>query len=410
VRHNDHMKPVTANKPSETTAGQKWLEHFATADQSVAVRLIDSLEIHDHVEIMSDLKNELTLRSVDSPDLFPAGLVAIRSLEDLPAAPTHVAYDTYNPGLSFASLPGSEADIGAMSRGLVDNSPELFLSPELDISELKHKAARSLLLVTDYSGSGKQAARFAATFTQNSTIASWISYKLISIHVLSYASSLAASQLLRQQKHVTFQTITTAKSAHSANWSMDQRAEIEELCVKYADPSLPEQALGYGDSFGLYLSNFRVPNNLPQILIRAHGAWPGLFPNRSLPDGFYKELPSYRPALSLPQTLRNLGAEDIAVKLESSRRPVPGLRALAALHLLDYGMTDDQVFGMLQLSDADLDKLKTTLMFLQLIDIDFRVTKAGRQELSNARRTGFKPQRYKHEPSGPVDYLPTQLR
>jgi hypothetical protein len=406
------MKPVTASKPSETSAGTKWLAHFAGADRDTATMLIDSLEIHDHVEIVTELTRELKHRVNDTSHLFPAGLISIRSLEDLPAteAPRHIAYDTFKPGLSFPALPGSEAEIGALSRGMVDNYPDHYLSPMLDIDQLRKREVRSLFLVTDYSGSGKQAKRFAETFIENSTIASWISYKLMKIHVLSYASSLGASTLLTQQKHVTFQTITSAKSSQSANWSSEQRDRIERLCVKYADSSVPGEALGYEGSFGLYLSNLRVPNNLPQILIRGTGPWPGLFPNRSMPDGFYQELSSYRPVLSLPQTLRNLGADDIADKLELSHRPVPGLRALAALHLLDYGMTDEQVWGMLQLPETDLAKLKVTLISLKFMDLDNRVTKAGRRELARARARSYKPARYHHVSPEPIDYVPTQLR
>ncbi len=398
--------------PSETTAGQAWLEHFVGKEHEAAKALIDSLEIHDHAEVINGLKTHLSELLKVSPTHFPAGLIPIRSLEDLPKSinTQPVAYKTFQPGFPFSPIPGSEAEIGSLFRGLIKNSPEMFLSPELDIHELKEKKARSLFLVTDYSGSGKQAQRFAETFTQNSTIASWISLGILQIHVVSYASSLAAGQLFRNERHISFRTITTAKSASSANWSLQQREDIKSLCVKHASSSSPMEPLGYGKSFGLYLSNIRVPNNLPQILIRDGGKWPGLFPNRELPEGFYEELRSYQPHVSLTQTLRNMGASDIANKLEESNRPVRGLRALAVLHLLDHNIAEDQVFAMLKLPENNLKLLKSTLISLGLMTLKNRVTEAGKRELSYARRSGYKPSKFHHNTSTPLDYIPTQLR
>jgi hypothetical protein len=406
------MASFAISRPSETSAGQVWLNRFIADERSAATILIDSLEIRDHVEILNGLRGELLQWAEDVPTDFPASLISVRSLEDLPALAEgeHVAFDTFNPGEHFPALPGSEADIGGMCRSLIESKPDLFLPPGTTLPGLKDKKARSLILITDYCGSGKQVQDFAASFTRNTTIASWISLKLMKIHVLTYASSMEASRLLGSERHVSYTTITSAKSAKSANWSTDERTAIEALCLKHADTGLTEQPLGYKGSFGLYLSNLRVPNNLPQILIRAGGDWPGLFANRQVPNGFYSELRSYVPDVSLEQTLRNLGAADIADRIAESNRPVPGLRALAALHLLEYKMTEDQVFEMLNISSDDLAKLRATLISLGLMTLENRVTPAGRRELQLARRTRLRPARFQPKHNEPIDYLPTQLR
>lgn len=406
-----HIVPTSASRPSETSAGRAWLSHFERDEVGTASLLIDSLEIHEHTHALNALREEL-LRVLGEVGSQPAVLIAIRSLEDLPEideSTNHIAYRTFQPGSVFPSLPGSEADIGALSRDLVNSYPDIFLSPELDLAELKRREVRTIYLVSDYSGSGKQALRFAETFLSNPTIASWISYKLVRIRILTHAASLTAASIFETNKHIDFRSLQTAKSADGANWSQEQRRAIEHLCTKYADPS-QDNALGYKGSFGLHLSNFRVPNNLPQILIRGAGSsWPGLFANRSLPVGFYNELPSYHASDSLTQTLRNLGASDIADRIETSHRPVPGLRALAALHLLDYNLSEAHVFGLLEMSEENLHKLKASLLSLELITIDNRVTRLGRHELSLARRRA-RPRADRERSGGLVDYVPTQLR
>lgn len=403
------MHSPTISRPSETTAGQLWLSQFDSAEMSTAMLLIDSLEIHDHAAIMNSLRDELLAARTETS--MPASLIAVRSLEDLPrsADRPHVAYDTFDPGSSFPAMPGSEADIGSMSRDLVGAHPNHFLSPQLDISELRSRKARVIYLLADYSGSGTQIKRFVETFLANSTIASWISFGYLELRVLVYAASMEATKLLRAHPHISFTTLTAAKSARAANWSDQQRLDIEELCKKYANDRAGTSVLGYGNSFGLHLSNTRVPNNLPQILVQS-GARPGLFADRSLPNAFYAELPAYRPLVSLTQTLRNLGAEDLADRLDASQRPVRGLRALAALQLLDYNFAIEQVLAMLQLDDDVWRQLRTSLISLELLTLDNRLTRAGKQELSRARQRSLRRNDAKASSEVPIDYVPTQLR
>lgn len=397
-----------------TGRGRYWISQFAEADQSIAALLIDSLEIHDHAEIMKSIGEQVRGLVNSNPENTPVALVPIRSIEDLPELADgrleHVAYQTFDPGASYPSLPGSEAEIGGLIRGLIDGDRSNLLSPEASLSQLRAVKARKFCLITDYSGSGKQASRFARTFKSNTTIASWISYRLMEINVVTYAASLEASEIFQNDRHVNFQTQIFAKSARSADWSASQRQRINQLCQDYANEDEQYPALGYGDSFGLYLTNLRVPNNLPQILIRAKGHHPGLFAGREVPNDFFNELRSYNPSPSLDRTLRNLGAEDLADHLEAETRPVRGLRALAALHLLDYGMSEEHVYAMLGVSASKLIDLKTSLIALGCISLDGRLTKRGKAELQHARRKGLARPKYRHKPAPPVPYEPTQLR
>jgi len=400
-------------KPSTTVLGKQWIETFPTDDQTTAALLIDSLEIHDHVDILSSLGEQIRAIANDN-SAVPILLVPIRSIEDLDELDSeeseHIAYRTFDPGSMFSVLPGSEADVGSLIRTLVTTSPRVFLSPELPLDALRELKVRTICLITDYSGSGKQAAKYVQTFRANRTIASWISLGLLRLHVLTYASSIGAAHRVRAQGNVEFSSKIFAKSADSANWSKKERDKIFRLCIDYADPNDNNSPLGYKNSFGLYLTNWRVPNNLPQILIRKNGQPPGIFADREFPHDLRSDLPVYRPQPSLVTTLRNLGADDLATQLGQKTRPVKGLRALAALYLLEYGMSEDQVFAMLGLDPEGIAQLRSTLIALDCITLDNKLTKRGRNELRRAQHRGVAKPKYKHEPHPPVWYKPTQLR
>jgi hypothetical protein len=401
-------------KPSETSAGRVWLRGFAEVDRRIAALLLDSLEIHDHVEVMASIGQQIRALAEKGTSEAPILLIPIRSREDLPSLPAgqtkHVAYETFDPGSPLPALPGSEAEVGSMFRGLIDAAPEIFISPETPLNKLRELKPRTICLATDYSGSGKQAMQFAETFRANRTIASWISYGLIKLQVVTYAASIAASNRFRALQNTSFSAAESAKSARSADWSESDRALIEELCIEYAHDGDPNPALGYGDSFGLYLTNMRVPNNLPQILIRAGGTHPGIFPGRLVPRDFILELHTYRPPPSLERTLRNLGAEDLAEAIQDKTRPVKGLRALASLHLLKYGMSEAEVNAMLGMDVAEARKLKSTLIAMGCLTLDSELTKRGLSELQQVFLRGVTRPRYEHVPHPPVGYEPTQLR
>lgn len=412
VETNDGSKM----KPSLTTAGFTWVGQFDESVRPFATLLIDSLEIHDQTNVLTTIIDQIRILVGQQMHAHPAVVLPIRSMEDLPDLPdgsaNHVAYKTFNPGSSFPPLPGSEAEVGSAIRTLIQGNPETFLSPESTLDQLRERKVRSIFLVTDYSGSGKQAFRFAQAFTSNPTIASWISYGLTTIYVVTYAASLDATNLLKNQKYLQFSTHVIAKSAASADWSKTQRQGIVDFCKTYAIADEKQHPLGYKNSFGLYLTNFRVPNNLPQVLIRTSGNPPGLFAGREMPASFFRQLPTYVPPQSLDQLLRNIGAEDLADLLRDTTRPIKALRSLAILQLAEYKIDANQIDAMLGLDEVTLRELKTSLIALDCLTLDGTITARGRRELARARNTRprWLPKPTKYVSSNVIPYIPNQLR
>lgn len=404
---------VQAGKPSETRDGREFIARFVEVEQPVARLLIDSLEIHNFSHILNSLREEL-LRSVGLRESEPAVLIPIRSHEDLPdisKGSEHIAYKTFQPGSGFSSTPGSEGEIGSVVASLVEGDPDRFLAPTTSLEDIREGNVRSIILLTDYCGSGTQALRFARSFTRNPRLASWISSGHLRLRVQSYASSKEAISLFSSESGIEFSTLVAAKSGPATNWTNAEAQSVTELCIKHASGSSLLPPLGYKESFGLYLSSYRVPNNLPQILIRSDGPWPGLFPARRMPAAFGNELTTYIPRTSVSQILRNLGESNLASFIDEAGRPVRVGRGLAAMSLLGSGNNEDVVRHLTGQDDASWKRLRSTLMALGLIDIDLALTALGRAELKRSRLwpvgacTSTRP-----VVMNSVEYYPTQLR
>jgi len=405
---------LSPTRPSETQSGIAFVDKFKLPDQSVARLLVDSLEIHNFSNILNALRDEV-LRNVRLEEESPAVLIPVRSKEDLPDIQEdveHVAYKTFLPGQGFSSMPGSEGEIGSIIATLTGQEPARFLPPTVGIDEIRDLKVRNIVLLTDYCGSGTQALRFARMFLRNSRVASWVSSGHLKLRVQSYASSSSAVDLFAREKGVHFSTLVAAKSGPATSWSDAQAAAIRTLCLEYAEQDLQEEALGYKDSFGLYLSSFRVPNNLPQILIRSEGPWPGLFPARRVPSEFSQELSSYVPTSSVSQVLRNIGESELARFVDQAGRPRRVGLGLAAMSLLGKGADESEVVRLIGLKPQEWKNLRSTLIALNLVDFDLHLTNAGHAELRRSRLWSLRDVSRGNSAAdvAPIEYFPTQLR
>lgn len=404
---------IGTRPPSATAAGMSWIAEFDEADRGTAALLLDSLEIQDQAVVETQVR-ELIRKLVVDQKGAPAVLIPVQSLEDLPplvkGTGGHVAYETFNPGDALPVLSGSESIVGAMIRELIAWHGDQFIEPTASIDQLKVMKVRKILLVTDYCGTGTQALRFAKTFKANTTIASWISYKKIELEVVAFAASADAVKLFETEKSVSLSTRVFGKSASTAGWSFDERSKIESFCRKYAGSD--SQGLGYKGSFGLFLTNRRVPNNLPDVLIDKTVRPTPLFAGREFPESLMNQLSGGRYLVRTPREtlLRNIGAPAVAAALDQQTRPLRGASALAVMTLINAGVDEDYAFAIIENDHASAQRLKATLISLALLSLDGVLTRKGEKELKFATRKllGHRKHNYVSPPS--VEYVPTQLR
>jgi hypothetical protein len=165
---------MTATKPSETTRGQAWLGNFLVEDRPIAELLVDSLEFVRTSTMRPALRTRLEQLAESGEIEQPAVLAAAMSMEDLKLTDRPVAYTKGFETLAVPidATPGSEGFVGNLIRDLL-RTGDGWLPPSAVLDELRGKRCRSIVVVTDWAGSGTQLRHYALTLTRHPTVRSW---------------------------------------------------------------------------------------------------------------------------------------------------------------------------------------------------------------------------------------------
>lgn len=364
-----------------------WLTNFNREHQTTASMLVDALQLVSATEVRSDLGRELRRLLTDLPG--PVAAFPVREVD--PPASAHGAgrvgaYELLRPG-----LPGSEAVIANILTGISrEPAYQKSILTSLDLVELRTCRARTILLVDDFSGSGKRLKDFGKAIRRHPTIRSWLSYGLVKIHVAAYAATAEATRLLRsafgpENVHLG----RACPTFENARWTPEQVADIETLCSEYCGP-LGQFKFGFRKSKALIAFEHTAPNNLPAVLWRVGGSWKPLFERKAVPNDL----------LSLYAT-------------SSSISPLPSISGASfdrlgqVLQMIEYRVREeDAIVDATRLSYAELRRLLSVARTFGLVTPKLRLTDIGRVEL-HRWQAAHKPLIL---PNHDDAYYPTQLR
>lgn len=382
-------------KPSETSRGQSWLTNFPAWDVSAATLLLDSVHVVPQSTIRTGLQGRIDELLSDQTISGPAMVIPALSIEDLraqtDARPPRIAFDDFDPAARISSTPGSEGVLGNLVRDLTWSTmgqSGKILGPVSSTDALKDAHARSIVLLADYSGSGKQVRRFANTFVRNSTIRSWRSFGLIRIHVLMYAASSIAIDRLRRTRSIdVFWVVEPAATMSGASWTAVQRDAVEALCLRYAHAGREDEALGYKGSRGLFLTDASVPNNLPVVLRQTGQGWHSFFDERTVPIDVASAISGYQPTIRVEGTVARARQPRLAEQLSRKVYRSSSRRMLVLLALLANQRGDPATLAeMTGWPLAEVNLLSTSLSRLGFLDANGDVTANGRLELVSGKR------------------------
>ncbi|RVX46238.1 hypothetical protein EDD27_9101 [Nonomuraea polychroma] len=343
----------------------------------------------------------------------PALILPLRSGRELGVARERdaVAFVNAFPGAQLPIAPGSEAFCANVIREFVranDAEYEL-LRPDASIDELRQRRCRSIVLLSDYAGSGRQAASASALLTRNASLRSWRSFRWLRIHVLLYAASPTGSRALERQPSIDrLSVMTVADDFGSVGWTQEQRAEIERVCRTYAAGKYKREALGWQQSGGLLVMEHTVPNNLPAVLWQTRGnsrrattEWFPLFPDRTLP-GTLQRYFSQKPSPQQTAKVALHTTPDASAISPVSRQIVLMLQAIR------LGVRSrEQLASRVAMPLPGVDRLLDQMRTWTLVDDGFRLTDAGR----NALRLSYTDEMPSFELIGDDSvYYPQRLR
>jgi hypothetical protein len=251
---------------------------------------------------------------------------------------------------------------------------------------LRERHCRTIVLVTDYSGSGSQLLTLAKALTRNRTIRSWRSLKLVEIHVLAFAVSLSALKRLESNRAIdSVHTVEPAPTFDTAGWTEEVHEAIVELCIR--ESRAPRWSLGFRGSAGLFGTARGVPNNLPAIFWQRAADWRPLFPGRKVTPAVAQDLGGYRPTEPLPELAARVGQMRVG-RNERLRYMRPQSRDLlrALLSLRDSSKEAVALAADLHASTAQAATLLGILQGFEFVTADGKVTAAGRREIRAQKR------------------------
>jgi hypothetical protein len=415
---------VEPQTPSSTKRGIGWLSNFEPLDKPFAQLLVDSLRISGQTEIRYALKKLLVElannKEIEGPVLLLTARKMVEfeaSIDDPVKLEAHrrlpVAFDTFYPGANLPPTPGSEGFLGNLVRDLSGSAPDsdpYWLHPESDLPALRSAKCRSIVLVTDYAGSGTQITRYADALLRSASIRSWRSGKILRIYAASFAASDIAVRNIARNKNIDRHWIVqTAPSFRSAHWTNQERGAIERLCSTYAQKERRPEALGYNGSTGLFTTDATIPNNLPVVLRQTGHGWHPFFDERKMPTELAGRIVGYGPPSDLQLAISKARQPRLGAAVETSSANTASRHMAIVLAIASRGTQTD--FDLAVALGAPLASVKVLTDFLRtakLLDDQGRTTPEGLQELAMAkrlRRHGAAELRSTDSP-----YYPEQLR
>jgi hypothetical protein len=383
-------------RPSETADGQAWLGNFHRADVETATLVIDSLRVLGLSTLQIKLQQLLDEAAENGSIEFPAFVVPERNLGHFgiaePDQATAVAWRDFLPGADLSVTPGSDGFVGMVLRDYAraDGSRRLsngrWIAADANIDALRAARCRSIVILTDFVGTGQQAEAFAGTIARNRTVNSWRSLHLVAVHVAAVAGQQSGVARLRESSYVdAVHIIESAPTIWTKFPDSDLQGAVVDLCRTYGlERNL---ALGYGESGGLLTTERNAPDNLPSIFIQQTQGWKALFADRKMPRKFVQELGDYRPSEHLEALAERVGQ----LRLGRNER-LQSMRQSSRTLLSALTMASEAAVGPLALAESlgiDVQEADAYLGALRdwgFIDDSGRITSGGRRELSEHKR------------------------
>ena len=365
-----------------------WLSNFPLDRREAAALLVDGLRLVSETDLRRDL-GDLVDRLVSE---LPGPVAAFPAREVLPGLSAYPVgrdadYDIFQPG-----LPGSEAIVGNVLTGLI-RQPRVpgILLPDHGLAPLREARVRTILLVDDFSGSGKRLVDFATALRRHATVRSWASGHRIAFHVAVFAATARAVRLL--QRRFGEERVHLAHAAPTfagAGWTAEQLGDVEAMCLAQAGRRRKAMAFGFRASRALIAFEHTAPNNLPFVLWKVAAGWSSLFEGKAVP----------RDLLSL-----------FAMVPSPSREPLAGTLAAErlgrVLDLLGHRVRrPDRIGEITDTTPAEVARLLGLAQSLGLAGPTLRLTDAGLVELRRWR-SKYAPRELRDHAE---PYYPSQLR
>lgn len=275
---------------------QTWLSQFSRsdADRAAAAALLDAMLLLNEEQVSAAIRmqlyrfadkrrgrrrrvalygeREFTDRTFFTSELLPdrEGRLRLRAVGR--SGPPAVK------PMRGSTRVGSEGMIASVIATVVESRPDVFMNnPGPDRIRGKTAPASSIVIVTDFIGSGTRVSKILDAMHAVPSVRAWRSFGLVDFHVIAAAG--AAAGLERVRRHVLHPQVSAehiAPTVGSRGW-VQERA-WSRLVGDYG-PATGRGAgrWGFRASAALIGFSYRLPNNTPALLHQSEGGWRALF-------------------------------------------------------------------------------------------------------------------------------------
>ncbi len=279
---------------SKFSAAKAWLGQFGPADQQAAAEFLDAILLLNEEEVSAALRSQLyDLAKARRGKHRRIAVYAEREFEkksvfdSVPTADKNGRLRMRALGRTVSAVKPVRGSPRVGSEGLVafvisqakEAWPLIIMNhPGPDLIRGKTQPAGTIVIVTDFIGSGTRVRSMLDAFWAVPSVRSWVSRRLINFTVIAAAGTAKGEANVRRHRvHPSVQlkyAVPTVGTA--AEW------RVSDKWFKLMDGYGPDAGrgahrYGFGGDAALVAFNYRLPNNTPAMLHKSEGAWHALF-------------------------------------------------------------------------------------------------------------------------------------
>jgi hypothetical protein len=409
-------------KLSESASARRWIEQFKPVDQDDAASLVDRLALFNETDVAQAISRQL-----EAIDTVPGrvALYAEREIAQTTAFPVEAYLDATGTSHErvISSAPfkpvsprrgatrvGSEGWMAFLISQAIKTNPRFVNhpSPRQYLSSNKANRIRTVVIVTDFIGSGDRIWTMLDKFWRVPTFAAWWSRGYIRFHIVAATGTNAG--IVRIKTHPCKATVgvttvvPTLTGPQPKPWATVWLGLVKRYGKNHGMP------LGHKDTAALVAFEYGMPNNVPAVLGEKFKRWKPLYRGRAPHD--------LRPFFGLPPTITDLlrGAVEHrwarlvhALDFRTRRRDRAEMLAfLLALRGRWHAHAEIEVAERSGLQTGDVVRLRGAAMAAGWISDRSRLTDSGRKLLKAGAVK--KPKLSRAVVGSNAPYYPTSLR
>lgn len=242
-------------------------------------------------EFVSGITKQLNQVEREKPGKEPSlALYAEREMEKegydvLPFFPNSDVGRASGPGIPPVTVDPEKQDVGSegsvatlISKYSNDRAHQARSHPGPDA--LRSDKIRTIVIVTDFIGSGRRIREMLDAFALVASLQSWKSYGLLSFEVVCYSGTEWGLDVVRKHSLRPKVRSYIACPVIDEAFSGSELGAVKLLCQNYRKK--PHHfPFGFNNTGSLIAFSHGIPNNAPPILHSEAGGWTPLFPVRS---------------------------------------------------------------------------------------------------------------------------------